>query len=173
VRRGCSRWRNAIVRWVFIRKRAKGVASPATTNTFLDCRSSAPCSLLELVCVTSLWSLGQQKARPLPCSENQRPPGEADVIEAQRTVAYGAALARSARRDIPVRVVANRIRRQTTLSRHLQAELDRLGLPTANHHQRGRAYGKMSCSGRLPEAGPAAEEAVFLMAELRGQGWLP
>ena len=103
----------------------------------------------------------------------QRPPGDADVIEAQRTVAYGAALARSARRDIPVRVVANRIRRQTTLSRHLQAELDRLGRPTANHHQRGRAYGEMSCSRRLPEAGPAAEEAVFLMAELRGQGWLP
>jgi hypothetical protein len=31
----------------------------------------------------------------------------------------------------------------------------------------------MSFSGRLPEAGPAAEEAASLMAELRGQGWLP
>jgi chromosome partitioning protein len=39
-------------------------------------------------------------------------PGEADVIEAQRTVAYVGALARSTRRDIPVRVVANRIRPQ-------------------------------------------------------------
>jgi hypothetical protein len=38
-------------------------------------------------------------------------------------------LARSTRRAIPVRVVANRIRRQTTLSRHVLAELDRLGMP--------------------------------------------
>ena len=101
-------------------------------------------------------------------------PGEADVIEAQRTVTYVGALARSTRRDIPVRVVANRIRRQTTLSRHVQAELDRLGLPRLQTTiSEAVAYGEMSFSGRLPEAGPAAEEAASLMAELRGQGWLP
>ena len=40
-------------------------------------------------------------------------PGEADVMEAQRTVAYVAGLARSTRRAIPVRVVVNRVRRNT------------------------------------------------------------
>jgi chromosome partitioning protein len=101
-------------------------------------------------------------------------PGEADVIEAQRTVAYVGALARSTRRDIPVRVVANRIRRQTTLSRHVQAELDRLGMPRLQTTiSEAVAYGEMSFSGRLPETGPAAEETASLMAELRRQGWLP
>jgi len=101
-------------------------------------------------------------------------PGEADVIEAQRTVGYVGGLARSTRREIPVRVVANRIRRQTTLSRHVQSELDRLGLPRLQTTiSEAVAYGEMSFSGRLPEGGPAAEEAASLMAELRGQGWLP
>ena len=35
------------------------------------------------------------------------------------------------------------------------------------------AYGEMSFSGALPSAGAAAEEVAALMAELRGQGWLP
>jgi chromosome partitioning protein len=92
----------------------------------------------------------------------------------QRTVADVAALARSMRRDIPVRVVANRIRRQTTLSRHVQAELDRLALPRLQTTiSEAVAYGEMSFSGRLPEGGPAAEEAASLLAELREQGWLP
>jgi chromosome partitioning protein len=56
-------------------------------------------------------------------------PGEGDVTEAQRTVAFVEGLSRSTRRKIPVRVIANRMRRGTTLSRHLIAELERLGLP--------------------------------------------
>jgi chromosome partitioning protein len=66
-------------------------------------------------------------------------PGEADVMEAQRTVAHVAGLARSTRRAIGEAV----------------------------------AYGEMSFSGALPSAGAAAEEVAALMAELRGQGWLP
>ena len=58
-------------------------------------------------------------------------PGEADVIEAQRTVTFVAGLARSTRRTIPVRVIVNRVRRNTTLARHVAAE-------TRRHDQRGR-----------------------------------
>jgi chromosome partitioning protein len=100
-------------------------------------------------------------------------PGEADLIEAQRTVAYVGGLARSTRRAIPVRVVANRIRRQTTLSRHVLAELDRLGLPRLQTIiSEAVAYGELTFAGALPETGPAADEPAALIAELRGEGWL-
>ena len=101
-------------------------------------------------------------------------PGEADVMEAQRTVAYVAGLARSTRRAIPVRVVVNRVRRNTTLARHVAAEIERLGLPRLDTTiSEAVAYGEMSFSGALPTTGTAAEEVAGLMAELRGQGWLP
>jgi chromosome partitioning protein len=101
-------------------------------------------------------------------------PGEADLIEAQRTTAYVGGLARSTRRAIPVRVVANRIRRQTTLSRHVLAELDRLSLPRLQTLvSETVAYGELTFSGALPEAGPAADEISALIAELRREGWLP
>jgi chromosome partitioning protein len=35
------------------------------------------------------------------------------------------------------------------------------------------AYGELTFSGALPEAGPAADEIAALIAELRGEGWLP
>jgi chromosome partitioning protein len=101
-------------------------------------------------------------------------PGEADLIEAQRTVAYVGGLARSTRRAIPVRVVANRIRRQTTLSRHVLAELERLDLPRLQTIvSEAVAYGELTFAGVLPDAGPAAEEVAALIAELREEGWLP
>jgi chromosome partitioning protein len=93
-------------------------------------------------------------------------PGEADLIEAQRTVAYVGGLARSTRRAIPVRVVANRIRRQTTLSRHVLAELDRLGLPRLQTIiSEAVAYGELTFAGTLP-VGPVAEETAALTAIL-------
>ena len=55
-------------------------------------------------------------------------PGEADIIEAKRTVEFVRSLALSVRRSIPAWIVANSLR-HTTLSRHVIAELDRLGLP--------------------------------------------
>jgi chromosome partitioning protein len=101
-------------------------------------------------------------------------PGEADVMEAQRTVAFAAGLARTARREIPVRIILNRVRRNTTLARHVAAEIERLGLPrlTATLSE-AVAYGEMSFSGSLPASGAAAEETAALMGELRAQGWLP
>jgi chromosome partitioning protein len=73
-----------------------------------------------------------------------------------------------------VRVVVNRVRRNTTLARHVAAEIERLRLPRLDTTiGEAVAYGEMSFSGALPAAGAAAEEVAALMAELRGQGWLP
>ena len=54
--------------------------------------------------------------------------GEADITEAERTVKLVSALARAARREIPTRVVLNRVKR-TTLTRHAQTEMDAAALP--------------------------------------------
>jgi chromosome partitioning protein len=71
-------------------------------------------------------------------------------------------------------VVINRVRRNTTLARHVSAEIDRLALPRLDATiSEAVAYGEMSFSGVLPTTGGAAEEITALMAELRGQGWLP
>jgi chromosome partitioning protein len=100
-------------------------------------------------------------------------PGEADVLEAQRTVAFVIGLARSTRREIPVRVVINRVRRNTTLARHVAAEIARLELPRLDATiSEAVAYGEMSFSGALPTAGVAEEEVTALMGELRWKGWL-
>jgi chromosome partitioning protein len=100
-------------------------------------------------------------------------PGEGDIVEAQRTVAYVEGLGRSTRRSIPVRVVANRIRRTTTLSRHVLAEMKALGLPRLQAVlSESVAFGEIGFSGALPTAGTPAEEIMALMAELRKSGWL-
>ena len=81
-------------------------------------------------------------------------PGEGDVIEAQRTVGYVEGLGRSTRRTIPVRVIPNRIRRATTLSRHVLAEIDKLGLPRLQASlSEAVAYGEIGFSGTLPREG--------------------
>jgi len=101
-------------------------------------------------------------------------PGEGDVIEAQRTVAFVDGLARSTRRAIPVRVLANRIRRQTTLSRHVLSEIEGLRLPRLSTVlSEAVGYGEMGFSGEIPRDGTAGEEIAALIAELRQIGWLP
>src|ERR1700733_3125004 len=49
-------------------------------------------------------------------------PGEGDIIEAQKMTAFVQSTAKAIRRQIQVSVLGNRIRRGTTLSRHLLAE---------------------------------------------------
>lgn len=101
-------------------------------------------------------------------------PGEADVLEAQRTVAFVVGLARSTRRSIPVRVIVNRVRRNTMVARHVASEIERLGLPRLDTTiSEAVAYSEMSFSGALPAPGAAAEEVAALMAELRRERWLP
>lgn len=73
-----------------------------------------------------------------------------------------------------MRVVINRVRCQTTLARHVAAEIERLELPRlATTISEAVAYGEMSFSGLLPTGGTAAEEMAALMAELQREGWLP
>ncbi|WP_145145474.1 ParA family protein [Roseomonas gilardii] len=98
-------------------------------------------------------------------------PGEGDVTEAARTVELVAGVASAARREIPARVVLNRVRPSTALSKHAAAEAAALPkLTTTLSDLVG--YGEMGFSGRMP-AGKAGAEAAALVDELQGLGWLP
>ena len=99
--------------------------------------------------------------------------GEADITEAERTVGLVSALARAARREIPTRVMLNRIKR-TTLARHAMTEMTTAGLPRLTASLSDLvAYGELTYSGALPEKGPAAAEVAELIKELRELGWIP
>ena len=99
--------------------------------------------------------------------------GEADITEAEKTVRLVEGRARAARREIPVRVLFNRVKR-TTLARHADAEIARAGLARLSASLSDLvAFGELSCSGRVPVTGPAATEAGALVKELRSLGWLP
>src|ERR1700712_4328443 len=101
-------------------------------------------------------------------------PGEGDIIEAQKMVAFVRGTAKTIRRDIQVRVLANRIRRGTTLSRHLLAEIDALELPRLKTTlSEAVAFGELGFSPALPVVGQAAQEIAALLAELRALDWLP
>jgi chromosome partitioning protein len=98
--------------------------------------------------------------------------GEADVTEAEKTVRQIEAFALAARREIPVRVLLNRVKR-TQLARHALREITAAGLPVlASTLSDLVAYGEMTYSGRVPDQGPAAEEIDRLIAELRELGWI-
>jgi len=99
--------------------------------------------------------------------------GEADITEAEKTVRLVEGLARAARRDIPARVLLNRMRR-TQLGRHAAAEIAAAGLPRLDVTLSDLvAFGEISHSGRIPAQGTAAEELAALVAELMALGWLP
>ena len=99
--------------------------------------------------------------------------GEADITEAEKTTRLVDGLARAARREIPARIVFNRVRR-TSLARHAEAEAERAKLPRlAASLSDLVAYGEMSYSGRVPTSAPAAAEVAALLAELRALGWVP
>jgi cellulose biosynthesis protein BcsQ len=101
-------------------------------------------------------------------------PGEGDIVEAQKMVAFVQGTAKTIRRDIQARVLANRIRRGTTLSRHLLTQIDALELPRLEATMsEAVAYGELSFAPALPTAGLAAQEMAALVAELRGLQWLP
>jgi chromosome partitioning protein len=87
--------------------------------------------------------------------------GEADITEAERTVGLVAALAMAARRDIPTRVILNRVKR-TTLARHALTEMNTAGLTRLNASLSDPvAYGELTYSGALPAKGPAATEVAM------------
>jgi chromosome partitioning protein len=98
-------------------------------------------------------------------------PGEGDVTEAARTVELVAGVASAARRDIPARVVLNRVRSSTTLSKHAATEAALLPKLKSGLSDLV-AYGEMGFSGKMP-TGKAAAEVTALIGELRGLGWQP
>src|SRR3954471_16051118 len=99
--------------------------------------------------------------------------GEADITEAEKTIRLVEGLARAARREIPARVVFNRVRK-TTLGRHAAAELMAAGVPRLNTSLSDLvAYGEMTYSGRVPMTGLAGVEVTALLTELRELRWIP
>lgn len=101
-------------------------------------------------------------------------PGEGDIIEAQKMTGFVQATGRTIRREVDVRVLANRIRRGTTLSRHLLAQIEALGLPRLDTAlSEAVAYGELGFLPTLPTAGQASTEIPALVAELRVLDWLP
>jgi chromosome partitioning protein len=101
-------------------------------------------------------------------------PGEGDIVEAQKMVTFVQGTAKAIRRDIQTSVIANRIRHGTTLSRHLLAQIEALGLPRLSTTlSEAVAFGEVGFRPGPPTAGQAATEIAALLGELRAQGWLP
>ncbi|TLU70672.1 ParA family protein [Lichenicoccus roseus] len=99
--------------------------------------------------------------------------GEADITEAEKTARLVEGLARAARREIPARVLFNRVRR-TTLAKHAGSELERAKLVRLKASLSDLvAYGELSYSGRVPLSGTAGTEVAALVAELRKLRWIP
>ena len=99
--------------------------------------------------------------------------GEADVTEAEKTMRLVGGLARAARREIPARVMFNRVRR-TSLAKHADAEVEQAKLARLNASLSDLvAYGELSYSGKVPTSGTAGSEVMALLAELRELGWIP
>src|SRR3954451_3991764 len=83
--------------------------------------------------------------------------GEADITEAEKTIRLVEGLARAARREIPARVLLNRVKR-TQLARHAAREIEKAELPMLTATLSDLvAYGEMTFSGRIPDQGLAAE----------------
>lgn len=98
-------------------------------------------------------------------------PGEGDITEAARTLELVAGVASAARREIAARVILNRVKSATALTKHALAEaasLPRLSSVLSELV----AYGETGFSGRMP-TGRAGAEVAALIAELRQLGWIP
>ncbi|MDB5243429.1 MAG: ParA family protein [Spirosoma sp.] len=98
----------------------------------------------------------------------------ADIAEATRTVQLAQGLARAARRDIPARVLRNKVNARTAVAQHARVEVESAGLPLlATTLSQVVAYTELTHNGRLPRQAPAAMEIERLVDELRSAGWLP
>jgi chromosome partitioning protein len=98
----------------------------------------------------------------------------ADIAEATRTVQLAQGLARAARRDIPARVLRNKVNARTAVAQHARGEVESAGLPLlATTLSQVVAYTELTHNGRLPRQAPAAIEIERLVDELRGFEWLP
>lgn len=98
----------------------------------------------------------------------------ADIAEATRTVRLAEGLARAARRDIPARVLRNKVNARTAVAQHAREEVESAGLPLlATALSQVVAFTELSHNGRLPRQAPASIEIERLVDELRRLAWLP
>lgn len=96
------------------------------------------------------------------------------MAEATRTVRLAQGLARSARRDIPARVLRNKVNARTAVAQHARGEAEEAGVSLlATTLSQAVAYTELSHNGRLPKQPPASLEMDRLVSELRDMGWLP
>jgi chromosome partitioning protein len=97
----------------------------------------------------------------------------ADVVETGKTVQLAQGLAKAARRDVPIRVLGNRIKR-ALVARHALSELDDAGLPRlASTLSDVVGYVELTHIGKLPATNPAAAEIVAFVHELQALDWVP
>jgi chromosome partitioning protein len=97
----------------------------------------------------------------------------ADVVETGKTVQLAEGLAKAARRQVPVRVLGNRIKR-ALVARHALSELDEAKLPRLSTTLSDVvAYVELTHTGRLPATAPASLEIASLVEELQALGWVP
>lgn len=98
----------------------------------------------------------------------------ADIAEATRTVRLAEGLARAARRDIPARVLRNKVNARTAVAQHAREEVENAGLPLfTTALSQVVAFTELSHNGRLPRQAPASVEIERLVDELRQLDWLP
>src|SRR3954452_15032996 len=98
----------------------------------------------------------------------------ADIAEATRTVQLAQGLARAARREIPARVLRNKVNARTAVAQHARGEVESAGLPLLTTAlSQVVAYTELTHNGRLPRQLPASLEIERLVDELRSLGWLP
>lgn len=98
----------------------------------------------------------------------------ADIAETTKTIQLTQGLARAARRDIPARVLRNKVNARTAVAQHARGEVEGAGLQLLGTTlSQVVAYTELSHNGRLPRQAPASMEIERLMDELRALGWLP
>jgi chromosome partitioning protein len=96
----------------------------------------------------------------------------ADVVETGKTVQLAQGLAKAARRDVPIRVLGNRIKR-ALVARHALSELDDAGLPRlASTLSDVVGYVELTHTGKLPTTNPAAAEIAAFVHELQALDWV-
>jgi chromosome partitioning protein len=98
----------------------------------------------------------------------------ADIAEATRTVQLTQGLARAARREIPSRVLRNKVNARTAVAQHARDEIEQSGVQLLQTTlSQVVAYTELSHNGRLPRNPPASLEIEKLVDELCALGWLP
>ncbi len=97
----------------------------------------------------------------------------ADVVETGKTVQLAQGLSKAARRDVPVRVLGNRIKR-ALVAKHALSELDDAGVPRLTSTLSDVVgYVELTHTGKLPASNPAAGEIAAFIGELQSLSWLP